>query len=54
MFGQMAMQPIRITFMEAVKGTKRKITLAGMRGAAASTIDVDIPAGEQQAGGRRG
>ncbi|GAX73970.1 hypothetical protein CEUSTIGMA_g1420.t1 [Chlamydomonas eustigma] len=45
MFGRVAVQPIRISFMEAVKGTKRRITLGGVRGAAGSTVDLDIPAG---------
>ncbi len=45
MFGRVAMQPIRISFMEAVKGTKRRISLAGFRGSPGNAVDIDIPAG---------
>lgn len=30
---------------EAVKGTKRKVGLGGLRGAANTAVDIDIPAG---------
>ena len=42
----MMLQPIRISFMEAVRGTKRHIALAGMRGMEVNhQVEVDIPPG---------
>ncbi|KAJ9505649.1 hypothetical protein QJQ45_008447 [Haematococcus lacustris] len=45
MFGRVALQPIRVTFMEAVKGTSRRVQLSGSRGSAPTSIDVNIPPG---------
>eukprot|EP00798_Chlamydomonas_sp_ICE-L_P021481 gene21481-28456_t len=45
MFGGMAMQPIRISFMDAIKGTKKRIGIPGMKGKSGSHMDIDIPAG---------
>jgi len=45
-FGRLALQPIRISFMEAVRGTSRRVQLGQlMRGVQPPPIDVNIPAG---------
>eukprot|EP00798_Chlamydomonas_sp_ICE-L_P019953 gene19953-26661_t len=46
MFGGMSMQPLRITFMEAIKGTRKRVVLPGQRGReGGQQLDVDIPPG---------
>jgi len=45
LFGRIALSPLRISFMEAVQGTKKRINLGGMPGMPSNVVDVDIPAG---------
>lgn len=46
MFGRLAVQPIRISFMEAIKGTKRRVSMpSGGPRVSSSPMDIDIPPG---------
>ncbi|KAG2446558.1 hypothetical protein HYH02_008545 [Chlamydomonas schloesseri] len=44
MLNRVQMQPLRISFMEAVNGTRKSVQI-GVRQGATKTVDLDIPAG---------